>query len=56
MQLLTRLMYWLNGTPLSLANDQRSLEEVAMMPIAAATIRQRIKAVMQVAPPALLVA
>lgn len=56
LRLLTRLMYLLNGTPLSLANDQRSLEAVAIIPIAAAIIKERIKAVMAVAPPALLVA
>jgi hypothetical protein len=53
---LTRLIYPLKGTPLSLANDQRRREAVAIVPLDPAATRKRIKLVIIVAPVLLLVA
>lgn len=49
-------MYLLRGTPLSRAKDQSKREAVAIIPIAAAIMRRRIKQVIPVAAALLFVA
>jgi hypothetical protein len=56
MDRVTRLIYLLKGTPLSRAKDHNKRDAVAMIPIAAAVMRMRIKAVIAVEPALLLVA
>jgi len=53
---LTRLMYPLKGTPLSLAKDQRRREAPAITPLPAAVKRKRTKLVIAVAAALLFVA